>query len=90
MDNQEKQFNLLAESFMSFVSDQERNAKIINNNFEILNQKIDKLQDRVSTLHSDTKQNFDEVKMELIKINTTTGYQSIYENFLHITKGKNS
>ncbi|MBC6411318.1 MAG: hypothetical protein GDA42_12870 [Ekhidna sp.] len=88
MDNQEKQLNLLTQSFVRFVSEEEKNEKIIDNNFEILNQKIDRLQNRVNMLHSDTQQNFDEVKLELIKIQKTTGYQSIYENFLQVSKSK--
>jgi hypothetical protein len=44
-----------------------------NDNFSVLNSKID-------DLHSDTGDGFKEVKLELKKIQNVTGYEAIYAN----------
>jgi hypothetical protein len=44
-----------------------------NQNFEVLNSKID-------NLHQDTGVNFKEVKHELKKIQNVTGYEEMYAN----------
>lgn len=47
------------------------NGIIIDNNFQILNSKIENLSSQLSSLHKDQLQGFDEVKMELVKIQKT-------------------
>jgi len=63
--------------------------KIVDNNFEILNSKIGGLKKKISELHSDTNQNFEEVKMELVKINSATGYVDLTSNLKIVQGGKN-
>ena len=55
-------------------------ALIIDKNFQILENKIENVDKKVSILHADTNHNFDEVKMELVKIQKTTQYDELYSN----------
>ena len=87
----------LTSIFIESIKEQYANNKIIDNNFAKLNQKIDKLDDRVSKHHGDTNKNFEEVKLEtnknfkdvkleLVKLQKTTGYEELYQNLLKVNK----
>jgi len=84
----EKKVDIIVETLKKSDEIRENNAKIIDNNFEILNQKIDAVDKKVNALHSDTQQNFDEVKLELVKIQKTTGYDEMYDNLKVVNGGK--
>ena len=62
------------------------NASIIDNNFQILDAKIDSIDKKLKSLHADTNQNFDEVKLELVKIQKTTQYDELYDNLKIVNK----
>lgn len=83
----ESKVDVLLEILKSHEETRNNNAIILDNNFEILNQKIDFLKSKLTILHIDTQQNFDDVKLELVKIQKTTGYKDVYDN-MHVVKGK--
>lgn len=63
------------------------NFKTVSNNFESVESKINSLESKVDvidkriySLHGDTDSNFKEVKMELKKINYSTGYVDQFNN----------
>jgi hypothetical protein len=62
--------------------------KIVDNNFVILDKKIEELKNILTALDSSTDQNFKEVKLELIKINSATGYTDLSDNLKLIQGGK--
>lgn len=76
----ENKIDSILEALKDASDIRKNNASILDNNFQILNKKIEILDKKVSSLHADTTQNFDEVKMELVKIQKTTQYDELYEN----------
>ncbi len=60
--------------------------KMVDNNFTLLDDKIEEIKGQLSGFHSDTMIKFKEVKMELIKINNATNYLEL-ENNLSVVKG---
>lgn len=80
VDAIESKIDSILEALKSASEIRKNNGSIIDNNFVLLNEKINKLSEVVKTLHSDTNQNFEEVKFELIKIQKTTDYDIFYEN----------
>ncbi len=80
VDAIEKKIDAILESLKDASEIRRNNGTIINNNFELLNSKIDKLSTKVGVLHDDQAQGFDDVKMELVKIQKTTGYEELYAN----------
>lgn len=96
MDMTQQEFKDLSEKVDSIVETLKRtdeirrnNANIIDNNFVILNEKIDKIENKMNSLHKDTNENIDEVKLEIVKIQKTTGYDEIYNN-MHVLGSKKS
>ena len=80
IDAVEGKLDSILKSLKSASETRINNAKIIDNNFEMLNSKIEALDKKIKTLHTDTNQNFEEVKFELVKIQKTTDYDSLYDN----------
>ena len=76
----------LTSIFIDYTRQQYANNEIVDDNFAKLNQKIDTLDDRVSKLHGDTNKNFKDVKLELVKLQKTTGYEELYQNLLKVNK----
>jgi len=76
----QKSIEKIFETLKQNGSIRENTGIIINNNFEILNKKMDNISKRIDSLHSDTNQNFDDVKLELVKIQTATNYMDLYDN----------
>jgi hypothetical protein len=62
------------------------NASIIDKNFQSLNEKVDVIDAKVSTLDEDTAENFTEVKYELVKIQRATQYEELNDNLNIISK----
>lgn len=56
------------------------NVKVLDENIQTLNKKVEAVDNRISDLHADSNKGFKEVKIELKKIQTATGYEEIYEN----------
>tara|TARA_R110000796_G_scaffold195905_1_gene312438 strand:- start:221 stop:523 length:303 start_codon:yes stop_codon:yes gene_type:complete len=52
----------------------------LDKNFQALGDKIKNIDKKLSALHTDTNHSFDEVKMELVKIQKTTQYDELYSN----------
>ncbi|REG93009.1 hypothetical protein [Flavobacterium aquicola] len=61
-------------------------TKKIDENFEILDNKIDALQSQLDGLHIESKTGFADVKHELKKIQKVSNYSEEYENLLKIAK----
>lgn len=76
----EYKLDSILEALKNSVELRKNNATIIDNNFQLLNKKIENLTERIKTLHNDQTQGFDEVKMELVKIQKTTNYEELYAN----------
>ena len=69
----EQKLNAIIETLHSADEIRKNNASIIDNNFEVLYQKIE-------SLHLDTNKSFKEVKFELVKIQKITDYDELYRN----------
>ena len=70
-------------------------TKQIDNNFELLNQKIDNLNKRVTKLQHSTDKGFDaaedsfaDIKIHLVQINRATGYEGLEDNLTVVGDGK--
>ena len=84
--NIESQLENIIKTLAAQKTADDNNATIIDNNFQILNSKIDSLKKSLNALHSDTQQNFDDVKLELVKIQKITGYEDMYSNLSIVGK----
>lgn len=60
--------------------------KTIDDNFEDLNKRISSIEKKLASLSDDTSKNFDDVKVELKKISTVTGYKDQFENLIDSSK----
>lgn len=65
--------DLISDFLVSFHGDFTKSVNDINENFETLNTKVD-------ALSNDSKQGFNEVKVELKKIQATTNYEEQFAN----------
>lgn len=71
--NLDAKVNALEKKFDALYQIMQNGFTTANNNFQVLS-------DKISALHNDTNKGFDEVKYELVKIQTATSYEEIFQN----------
>jgi hypothetical protein len=76
----ENQLKEIQESLATVIAVADQNNNVMDENFQILVDRIHDLDVKVSSLTNSTDKSFTEVKEDLKKIQTLTGYDDVLEN----------
>jgi chromosome segregation ATPase len=86
LDSLESKLDSLISSFLSHSQHSIKSFKATDQNFEIINTKVDNLINHSSTEFKGVGEKLGEIKHELVKIQKVSNYSQEYENLLHIAK----
>lgn len=86
MQKMESKLDALIKSFLGFSNHAVDSFKTTDENFELLQQKVDALSNDASTEFDKVGEKLSELKVEVLKIQKVSNYSEEYENLLKISK----